>query len=627
MFLLAASLASSAFATPQFAQEAYIKASTPGSGDTFGGSLDLSSPLLVVGAASEDSDLRGVNPPGPSNDAATNSGAAYVFERNGGAWAFDAFIKALNSEQADNFGSSIAASGPSFAVGAPGEDSSSAGVGGDPANNAAQQSGAVYVFRKGPNGWVQEAYIKAAIVDAGDRFGASVALDGDTLVVGAPEEDGGGTGVGADPNSDDSPNAGAVYVFTRSGGNWSQTAYLKASNTDAMDEFGRSVSIAGDLLVVGSEREAGGGSGLGADPTDDSAPGAGAAYVFRRVGGAWTGPTYIKASNTDAGDGFGQSIDLAGTTLVVGALREASGAVGVNGNTLDDNSPAAGAGYIFEFDGSTWTQSTYVKASNTNPADLFGRSVATDGERVLIGAMGEASAATGLDGEQSSNAAPFAGAAYLFRRAGTTWEQEHYVKASNTGSNDWFGYSSSIESDLFVVGAGFEASASPGVNGDQSDDSLLGAGAAYAFVTPVLLGIDYCSATFNSTGLPAALEAWGRPAALENQVSLRARALPPGSFGFFLCSRNRAVVPNVGGGPGVLCLGLDIGRYVGPGQIQMASGVGTFSLQLDLNQTPTPTGIVQVITGDAWNFQAWFRDAGPTGASSNLTNGVSIDFQ
>ncbi len=174
-----------------------------------------------------------------------------------------------------------------------------------------------------------------------------------------------------------------------------QQAYLKASNTGADDNFGNSVAVAGDTVVVGAPLEDSNATGVDGDGTNNGASDAGAAYVFTRSGATWTQQAYLKASNTGASDQFGYSVAVAGDTLVVGARFEGSNATGVDGNQADNNALEAGAAYVFTRSGATWSQQAYLKASNTGGGDRFGTSVAVTGDTVVIGALGEASNATG----------------------------------------------------------------------------------------------------------------------------------------------------------------------------------------------------------------------------------------
>ena len=146
---------------------------------------------------------------------------------------------------------------------------------------------------------------------------------------------------------------------------------------------------------------------------NNSAFDAGAVYVFVRSGSTWTQQAYLKASNTGINDQFGNSVALSGDTLAVGAYKEDSPATGVNGDQAECCASDAGAVYVFVRSGSTWTQQAYVKASNTDARDAFGTSVALSGDTLAVGATGEASAATGINGDQADNSASVAGAAYV----------------------------------------------------------------------------------------------------------------------------------------------------------------------------------------------------------------------
>ena len=332
----------------------------------------------------------------------------------------------------------------------------------------------------------QQAYLKASNTEGGDSFSESVAVDGNTVVVGTAYEDSAATGVNDDQANNNADGAGAAYVFTRDGTTWTQQAYLKASNTDAGDLFGFSVAVAGDTVVVGAHREASATTGVGGDQADNSTDDAGAAYVFTRSGATWTQQAYLKASNTDAGDQFGVSVAVDGATVVVGANGEASAATGVGGNPADNSADGAGAAYVFTRSGAMWMPQAYLKASNTGGGDNFGWNVAVDGTTVVVGAHGEASIATGVGGNPTDNSAQEAGAAYVFTRSGATWTQQAYLKASNTKANNLFGWSVAVDATTVVIGARFEYSAATGINGDQADTSAYGAGAVYIFAGPTV---------------------------------------------------------------------------------------------------------------------------------------------
>lgn len=390
-----------------------------------------------------------------------------------------AYLKASNTQSEDRFGQAAAVSGDTAAVAAPREDSGAQGVNGNQSDNSAADSGAAYVFVRSFSAWAQQAYLKSLNSEAGDGFGESIGISGDTLVVGAYHEDSGAAG---NPADNSRSGAGAAYVFVRNGTAWGQQAYLKASHPDIDDWYGKSVAVDGDTVAVGAVFEDSAATGVNGNASDNSVSGSGAVYVYVRNGTTWTQQAYIKASNTGAGDEFGTSVALDGDTLVVGAQYEDSAATGVNGVQTDNSASASGAAYVFVRNGTTWSQQAYLKASNTGAQDNFGGSVSISGDTVVVGAATEDSAATGADGDGSNNAATNAGAVYVFVRSGTTWTQQAYLKASNTDAGDRFGYSVGVSGDVLVSGAFLEDGGDSGVNGDESDNSISGAGAAYVFV-------------------------------------------------------------------------------------------------------------------------------------------------
>jgi hypothetical protein len=266
-----------------WSQQAYIKASNTGADDFFGVSVALSGDTLAVGAYAEDSNGIGVNSAAEGDNSAINSGAVYVFSRSAGAWSQQAYVKASNTGADDQFGTQVALSGDTLAVGAWAEDSNGIGVNSvAEGDNSATNSGAVYVFSRSAGAWSQQAYIKASNTGASDFFGVSVALSGDTLAIDAQGEDSNGIGVNSATEGDNSAiNSGAVYVFSRSAGVWSQQAYIKASNTGADDQFGARVALSGDTLAVGAFAEDSNGIGVNsAAEGDNSSSSSGATYIF-----------------------------------------------------------------------------------------------------------------------------------------------------------------------------------------------------------------------------------------------------------------------------------------------------------------------------------------------------------
>ena len=607
-------------------QEAYLKASNTEALDSFGFSIAASGDTIVVGAPDEDSNSVGVDGD-QSDNGAQGSGAAYVFVRSGSSWSQQAYLKASNTGDFDRFGRSVAISGDTVVVGAAGEDSGAVGVDGDQSDNSTLDGGAAYVFVRSGMSWSQQAYLKASNTQALDVFGGSVAVSGDTIVVGAFGERSSSIGVDGDQSDNSAFRSGAAYVFVRSGMSWSQQAYLKASNTGQGDEFGSSVAASGDTIVVGAFREDSNSVGIDGDQSGNSASLSGAAYVFVRSGTSWSQQAYLKASNTGEFDGFGESVAVSGDTIVVGARFEDSRSVGVDGDQSDNSLLSSGAAYVFVRSGMSWSQQAYLKASNTQAGDFFGLSVAASGDTIVVGASFEDSSSVGVDGDQFDNSALSSGAAYVFVRSGTSWSQQVYLKASNAGANDEFGRSVAASDGSVIVGALGEASDATGVNGDGSNNTAAGAGAAYIFTgIGESIGRSYCVAAINSTGAAGRLEGSGSASIAENCLRLAVKRLPPTVFGLFITSTSQDFVANPGGSEGNLCLGGSIGRYVEPGQLQQADAGGAFSLQLDLTNTPQPSGAVSISAGETWNFQAWYRDSGSMGSTSNLTNGLEVVF-
>jgi hypothetical protein len=358
---------------------------------------------------------------------------------------------------------------------------------------------------------VQQAYVKAPNSDAADRLGSSVAIFGNTMVVGAPDED--GSGAGANPPADDLlTDSGAAYVYVRNGsGVWTFQAYLKASNPDTNDAFGSAVAIYGDTIVVGARTENGSGTGVNPAP-DNLATFAGAAYVFTRSGTTWSQQAYLKASNSGAFDFFGTSVAVTEDTIIVGASGEDGSGTGVN-PALDDSASAAGAAYVFTRSGSVWSHQAYLKASNTGADDGFGLSVGLSGDTVIVGAYGEDGSGMGIN-PASDELATGAGAAYVFTRSGSTWSQQAYLKAANSGAGDSFGRSVAAFGEMVAVGATAEDGSGTGVN-PASDDLALSSGAVYAFIRS---GTTWTQQSYIKASNAAGFDSFGDAVSLSGNV-------------------------------------------------------------------------------------------------------------
>ena len=484
-------------------QQAYVKAPNAESNDNFGRAVSLSGDTLVVGAFKEDSNQTTITngTTASADNTAADAGAAYVFVRTGTTWAQQAYLKAPNAESGDYFGYAVALSGDTLVVGAFLEDSNQTTITNGTtasADNSAADAGAAYVFVRSGTTWTQQAYLKAPNAEGGDYFGAAIAVSGNTIVVGANKEASNQTIItnGTTASADNSAaDAGAAYVFVRSGTTWTQQAYLKAPNAEGGDLFGADVALSGDTLVVGASSEASNQTTITNGTTasaDNSAADAGAAYVFTRSGSTWSQQAYLKAPNAEGGDFFGSSVTISGDTIVVGASGEASNQTTItNGTTASaDNSAAdAGAAYVFVRTGTTWTQQAYLKAPNAESNDNFGRAVSLSGDTLVVGASLEDSNQTTItNGTTASadNTAADAGAAYVFTRTGTTWTQQAYLKAPNAEGGDLFGWTVALSGNTIVVGAWSEDSnqTSTSGTGASTDNSAPNAGAVYVFTLP-----------------------------------------------------------------------------------------------------------------------------------------------
>jgi hypothetical protein len=302
-------------------------------------------------------------------------------------------LLASDGDAGDLFGYSVAIDGDRALVGALGDDDNGS------------SSGSVYVFQWNGGAWVEQAKLLASDGANFDHFGNAVALDGDTALVGAFGDD------------DNGSSSGSVYVFQWSGSAWVQEAKLIASDGAAGDLFGGSVAIDGDTALVGASGD------------DDSGSTSGSAYVFHWNGSAWVEQAKLLASDGAAGDSFGGSVAIDGDTAVISA------------RTDDDNGSNSGSAYMFRWDGSAWIEQTKLLASDGADFNVFGTSVALDGNRALVSAFNG-------HGNES-----FSGSAYVFQWDGSAWIEQTKLLASDGASFDWFGYPMALDGDRALAGA------------------------------------------------------------------------------------------------------------------------------------------------------------------------------
>ncbi len=353
-------------------------------------------------------------------------------------------VKAVASDRAidDEFGHSVAISGQYAVVGARYEDEDESG------NNTLSTAGSVYIFKQDVNGdWNEVQKIVASDRATGDNFGQDVAIDGDYIVVGASFEG--------------SPKPGAAYIFQKDGGGiWNEVQKLQVSGEFNYAEFGHSVDIDNDLIVVGARY-----AGLDAGGAN-SMTSAGAAYVFKRDGGGtWSEVQKLVASDRANFDNLGTDVTISQDRIAVGGPF----------NDLDENGlnslSNSGGVYIFEEDGGgTWTQIQKVVASDRDNGDNFGYSLSVSGNTLLVGAYNE------KEDQLGGNTLNAAGSAYIFERdGGGIWAQTQKVVAEDRASNDYFGYSVSMSGSFGLIGAYRSKRDAEGLNAFSS------AGAAYIF--------------------------------------------------------------------------------------------------------------------------------------------------
>lgn len=501
----------------------YIKATNTDPNDYFGYAIALSAngQRLAVGAPGEDASGGGINhkllPPAEgcgcvgeaadvnvdeNNNESSNAGAVYLYQQVNGHWYPEAYIKPIVGSPGDQFGRAVALKGDGtvLVVGAPYEDSPLVGAHAplNVDNNTASNSGAAYVFRKTGDQWQEVAFLKGLAAGIGDRFGSAVDVsdDGNMIAIGAPFEDSGASGINGNHDDNARTDSGAVLVYrwVEHDQTWNHITYIKPSNTAEMEgaQFGAALALSGDgqTLAVGARLENGNSVGINqhhnGEPLADNA---GAVYLYRFDSTAltWSQQAYVKASNTEAGDRFGQAVSLSydGNVLAVGAYREDSSASMVNGAQQDNAAQDAGAAYVFQFAESEWSQVAYVKPSHTLSGEYFGYSVALDGTGTLlaVGTPRDSSAAIGLGGDSTDTSAAYSGAVHLFRADNGVWAHRTFVKALNTDAQDRFGTQVRLSADgnLLAVGVDLENGAGVGLSGDPADNSALNAGAVYLY--------------------------------------------------------------------------------------------------------------------------------------------------
>ena len=378
-----------------FAELEKLTASDAAAGDFYSYSVAVSGDTVVVGAINDD-------------DTGDASGSAYVYERDPATGLSVQVAKLTASDGAadDYFGSSVAISGDTIVVGADGDD------------DGGTDSGSAYVYEKNPATGLFEQVVKLTASDAAadDRFGNSVAVSGDTVVIGADGDDDGGL------------SSGSSYLFEKPVTGWAdvstETIKLTAFDATGYDYFGKHVAISGDTVVIG------------ADGDDDNGASSGSAYIYQRapISGIFAQVAKLTASDAAADDRFGNSVAVSGDTVVIGAYGDSSN---------------SGSAYLFEKSATGWgnaTETAKLTASDAAVDDRFGQ-VAISGDTVVIGAF--------FDDDAGDNS----GSAYLFEKPASGWvDATETVKltASDAEAGDWFGISAAVSGDTVVIGANYD---------------------------------------------------------------------------------------------------------------------------------------------------------------------------
>ncbi len=370
--------------------------------DEFGRSVAIDGDVVIVGVSK-------------SGDAGAFSGSAYVFRNTGGVWAEEQKLTAGDADAGDQFGFSVDIDGDVVVVGAWKEG----------ATMMENGPGAAYVFRFNGVSWVEEQKLLAGDGAADDEFGFAVGVSGDTVAVGALR--GGAT------------DTGLVYIFRESLGVWSHEQTLSPVDAEADDRFGNSVSIDGEAVLIGAQDDD---DACPADPFCDS----GSAYVFRRTGTVWSEEDKLIAGDGASGDRFGFAVAIDGNVAAIGARAD------------DDDGLTSGSAYVFRESGGVWSEEQKLTASDGAGADAFGSSIGLSGTVVVVGATGD------------DDAAPNSGSVYVFRDDGMAWNEAQKLNGTDEGGGDRFGFSIDVDGGFSIVGA---TTADPG--------GLFNAGASYVF--------------------------------------------------------------------------------------------------------------------------------------------------
>jgi hypothetical protein len=491
--------------------------------DNFGWDVALEGDTAVVGARYD-------------HTAGNRAGAVYVYARTPGGWVEEAKLIAGDPSSDLRLGQSVTLEGDTLAAAA---------------------TNAAYVFTRSGTSWTQRAKL-AANGSGGVYPGGSIALDGDTLLI------------GAESDSSVVPVGGAAYVYRGAGSTWQLEATLRASDQAGWDNFGASVDLEAGLAVIGARQ-------------DDTAGGAnsGSLYVFERAGTTWTETAHLYGSAEMNGAFLGTSVNVEGNTIVAGAPHHG----GINSYR--------GTAYVFHRSGNVWTEQAHLVRGVISNGDRFGHHVSLVGDTVAIGAPHDT---FGAD----------AGRVHVFRRSGTTWSEGSWFTGSLVDGNDWFGGAVSLTaSGEVLVGA-------------YLDEGVAGfGGAAYVSFLPAPTA-SYCSAGVSASGCQATLSTSGvASASAPSGFDLVAANVEGAKDGIFFFGTNGRQANPWGNGTSFQCVVPPVKR----GGLLTASGTsglcdGAFTQDLNARWTALPTQ--NPGAGAIVQAQLWYRD--PLNTSNQTTS-------
>jgi hypothetical protein len=539
---LIACLACLSLTAPASAQWAWVSqgvdAADTSSRDHYGASVSVDGDTALIGAPLEgDPDL----------------GAVYVFVRSGTTWVEAAKLTASDGAPDDDFGRSVAVRGDTALIGAPGVDD----LGAD--------KGATYVFVRSGSTWSEQAKLLAS--DGGGWFGASVALSGETALVGAPTHNG---------------IRGAAYAFVRSGTRWSEEDMLLPGVQSPGDRFGTSVALSGEVALVGAPFEDGPFGGT-----------SGVAYVFRRSGKTWAQED--KLNGRSSSDRLGMSVSIEGDLALAGAPEFDS--------TFNSN---GGKAHVYRFDGTAWNLEADLIPTGIGVANLFGWSVSLAGDKAVIGAP------------KSDPGGADSGSVFVFRGSGTTWTEESQLEDPDGAPGDQFGIAVSASANTVLAGAQY------------NDHAGLSSGSARAFegLSPSYVG-SYCTAGTSASGCQALIATSGTPSATaEWGFSLLVQNMEGAKNGLFFYGTNGKQANPWGNGSSFVCV-------IPPrlrGDLLVAEGStagacdGFLTQDLNARWCPTcPKPAHNPGAGAVVQAQLWYRDPNNT-ANVDTSMSDAIEF-